>query len=50
MVSMRLPDELVAKIDERAGKLGITRSQWFSNMTAWCLKNTYTIEQRGGTP
>ena len=50
MVSLRLSNELLEQVDQRAANLGINRSQWFTNMTTWCLENTHTIEQRGGTP
>lgn len=50
MVSMRLPEEMVEQVDARAKNLGITRTQWYENMTSWVLENTYTIESRGGTP
>ncbi|HMC98044.1 MAG TPA: ribbon-helix-helix domain-containing protein [Flavobacteriales bacterium] len=47
MISFRLTDELLAQVDERAKKLGISRSQWFENMTRWVLVNTYT--EKGST-
>jgi metal-responsive CopG/Arc/MetJ family transcriptional regulator len=43
MVSMRLPEDLVTQVDERAGQLGISRSQWFENMTRWVLDHTETV-------
>jgi metal-responsive CopG/Arc/MetJ family transcriptional regulator len=44
--NLRLPLELVDELDERAKALGISRNQWFSNMTRWVLENTETIERR----
>jgi metal-responsive CopG/Arc/MetJ family transcriptional regulator len=44
-VSMRLPKDLVGKVDGRAADLGISRSQWFENMTTWVLEHTKTIEK-----
>ena len=45
MVSMRLPDDMLAEVDVRAQALGINRSVWFTNMTRWVLENTYTNAQ-----
>jgi metal-responsive CopG/Arc/MetJ family transcriptional regulator len=42
VVSFRLPDELLAEVDRRAKNLGLTRSQWYENMTRWVLVQTYT--------
>lgn len=42
VVSFRLPDEMVREVDKRAKNLGLTRSQWYENMTRWVLVNTYT--------
>jgi predicted HicB family RNase H-like nuclease len=40
--ALRLPDELVEAVDLRASALGISRNQWYENMTRWVLVNTYT--------
>jgi len=48
--NLRLPPGLVKDVDERAKNLGISRNQWFENMTEWVLANTYTIQRRGGRP
>jgi metal-responsive CopG/Arc/MetJ family transcriptional regulator len=50
VISLRLPADLVEKVDGRAKPLGISRNQWFENMTSWCLENTATIKERGGKP
>jgi predicted HicB family RNase H-like nuclease len=46
--NLRLPDDMLEQVDERAKALGISRNQWYENMTRWVLANTYTIEQRPG--
>lgn len=48
--NLRLPEDLLAQVDARREKLGISRNQWFENMTSWCLENTVTIKERGGKP
>jgi metal-responsive CopG/Arc/MetJ family transcriptional regulator len=45
LISMRLPDELLEQVDERAKKLGINRTQWYENMTRWVLVNTFTTDK-----
>ena len=45
--NLRLPSDLMLEVDRRAENLGISRNQWYENMTRWVLVNTYTIEQRG---
>jgi metal-responsive CopG/Arc/MetJ family transcriptional regulator len=45
MVSFRMPTELLKQVDARAGNLGINRSEWFTNMTRWCLSGTYTTPE-----
>jgi len=49
-LALRLPKVLLDQVDERAAQRGISRNEWFINMTNWVLDNTYTIEKRGGTP
>jgi metal-responsive CopG/Arc/MetJ family transcriptional regulator len=49
-LALRLPQDLVAKVDERAENLGISRNQWFENMTRWVLENTRTVLDRKGKP
>jgi predicted HicB family RNase H-like nuclease len=48
--NLRLPEDMVAQVDDRAKNLKISRNQWYENMTRWVLVNTYTIEERGGKP
>lgn len=48
--NLRLPKELVDEVDERAGKLGLSRNQWYENMTIWVLDHTETVKARSGTP
>lgn len=48
--NIRLDPDMLGQVDERAQELGISRNEWFNNMTRWCLKNTYTIEQRDISP
>ena len=50
MISFRMANDMLKQVDARAEGLGISRSEWFTNMTRWVLANTYTIEQRGGRP
>jgi hypothetical protein len=45
-IKVRLPDDLVAQIDQRRENLGLSRTQWFENMIEWCLTHTETIERR----
>ena len=48
--NLRLPADVVQQVDARAKNLGLSRNQWFENMTRWVLDNTHTIQSRGGTP
>jgi hypothetical protein len=48
--NLRLSGDMVKEVDARAEALGLSRNQWFANMTGWVLANTHTIESRGGTP
>jgi metal-responsive CopG/Arc/MetJ family transcriptional regulator len=49
-LALRLPEDMLEQVDERAKNLGISRNQWFENMTGWVLVNTHTVEARGGKP
>ena len=49
-IALRLDAELLKQVDERAQALGLSRNQWFENMTRWVLANTQTVEDRGGQP
>jgi predicted HicB family RNase H-like nuclease len=44
--NVRMDPDMLAQVDERAQELGVSRNEWLNNMTRWCLRNTYTIEQR----
>lgn len=44
-MALRLPTHLVAQVDQRAEALGISRNQWYENMTDWVLSNTYTTPE-----
>lgn len=44
--NLRLPEDMLKQVDERAQKLEMSRNEWFTNMTRWCLANTKTIESR----
>jgi metal-responsive CopG/Arc/MetJ family transcriptional regulator len=44
-IALRLPEDLLPGVDERAKALGISRNQWFENMTRWVLDNTVTIQE-----
>ena len=46
MISMRLPDELMEQVDARAKNLGTNRTQWFENMLAFVMVNTYTKDKQ----
>jgi predicted HicB family RNase H-like nuclease len=48
--NLRLPGDMLREVDARAERLGISRNQWFSNMTKWVLKHTEVIERKGGKP
>jgi metal-responsive CopG/Arc/MetJ family transcriptional regulator len=50
--NLRLPEDLLKQVDARADSLGISRNEWFTNMTRWVVdpKNTYTIKKKGGQP
>lgn len=50
MVSFRMPEEMLKQVDARAERLGISRSQWFTNMTRWVLTHTELIQRRDGKP
>lgn len=43
--NLRLPQELLDQVDERAKNLRISRNQWYENMTRWVLVHTYTTEE-----
>ena len=43
---MRLPDDLIAVVDERARNLGLSRTQWFENLLRWTFANTEAIKDR----
>ena len=42
--NLRLPAGHVAEVDARAEALGLSRNQWYENMTRWVLDNTVTID------
>ena len=44
--NLRMDYQMLAEVDARAEALGISRNEWFSNMTRWVLENTQTIESR----
>ena len=44
--NVRLPEDLLAEVDRRRDALGISRNQWYENMTRWVLANTETIQKR----
>lgn len=48
--NLRLSKDLLTQVDERAEALGLSRNQWYENMTRWVLANTATIKERGGKP
>lgn len=48
--NLRLPKDMLDEVDRRADALGMSRNQWFANMTGWVLANTHTVEARGGKP
>jgi hypothetical protein len=37
--SLRLPADLVAKVDARAKEKNISRNEWYERMTRWTLAN-----------
>ena len=41
--NLRLPKDLLDQVDRRAEDLGLSRNQWYENMTRWVLANTHTI-------
>jgi predicted HicB family RNase H-like nuclease len=45
-IVLRLPKVMVQAVDRRAKNLGLSRNQWYENMTRWVLKNTVTVEKR----
>ena len=36
---VRLPEDLLKVVDERAKARGISRNEWFTRMTKWVLAN-----------
>jgi predicted HicB family RNase H-like nuclease len=38
-ILLRLPEDLVKKADARAKERGMSRNQWFENMTKWVVEN-----------
>lgn len=47
--ALRMPDELAAKVDERAGKVGLSRNAWLLKAIEWAVSQptrTVTTEQK----
>lgn len=45
-VFLRLPDELIARVDERAGKVGLSRNAWAERAFEWALEQPVTKRKR----
>ena len=43
---LRLPQDMLTEVDRRREALGLSRNQWYENMTRWVLINTETIATR----
>lgn len=46
---IRVPDELITRIDERAEKVGLSRNAWLTKAIEWALDQpvtTRTIKQQ----
>lgn len=48
-VDLRLPDELAAKVDARAEKVGLSRNAWLIKAIDWAVSQpvtTRTVEEK----
>lgn len=45
-VALRLPDELAAKIDQRAFQIGVSRNEWLVRALTWATDQPITKRTR----
>lgn len=47
--ALRMPDELAEKVDQRAGKVGLSRNAWLVKAIEWAVEQpqrTVTTQQK----